>query len=371
MDSQQNYMSFTSRNDDHQPHPQYHRGHEDRSSGGFFNWVGAFFKYFFIFILILIAIGALASIPGFIIFSLYVSAAITIPWLTSFLVGAGLAHSLALFISLMMVPLVAIAIGLAFYFIIDSTCRYFGKENFSKYSQKGRDQTMELIQSYQLAAWLLGFIIIFAPLTGIGVGIYLSVLIIPAAITSIMAMGVSAPLATFAGIFLAFGLVGMAVFFFNIPATLTGILFELPNMKEIRKNPMELLGPLGLLGGLGLGAYSAAMFYPVLVAALPIAHAPAVLASLILAVGLVFTVLILIQKGTTGLALLFSPKSGDTGYQFSENRERPMTKDQLREQHQTQFSSSARTLDSNEDQSHQASSRIPTLTHGGNESDGN
>lgn len=280
-----------------------------RAGGGFFSrlfrWVGVFF---YILFLILIVAGVL-SIPAFMIFSLYVSSAITIPWITSFLVGAGLAHSLALFTAIMMVPLVYFAIAGTFVGIVNWINRIRGKQTIEQYLAEKKASFQGPTLS-RIVTLLIILSIIFGVPTGIGVGIYLSVLIIPAAITSIMAMGVSAPLATFAGIFLAFGLVGMSVSFFQTPIELLYLYSITPKKNDILKNPMQVLGLLSIFAGLGFGIYSATILYPVLLTALTtslaITQATAVFASLILVFSLAITITTLFHMGATGLALLFS-----------------------------------------------------------------
>jgi len=304
--------------------------------GGFFSrlfsWIGWFFYYLFICIAGLMVLGLVLSIPAFVIFSLYVSSAITIPWITAFLVGAGLAHSLALFIAIMMVPMVYIAMAVAFVQMVDSINQVRGKKTLSHYLKEKRGS---LLQSPVL--WFAFLSLIFGIPTGIGVGIYLSVLIIPAAITSIMAMGVSTPLATFAGIFLAFGLVVMSIIFFLAPNMLIDFYLITPKKEDIHKDPAQALAILGTLAGLAIGIYSATMLYPILLTALTtlaITHATAVLASLILVFSLVMTITSLVHMSTSGLALLFS-YNHDEHIQLDHGGYRPATHVEV-QRHQAQ-----------------------------------
>lgn len=278
------------------------------SSGGFFSWVGKFFLFLFVFILILIALGLMLSPVAFEIFSLYVLIKLAVPWAMSAMMAAGLSHALATFIVLagfsgLFATMVAVFLGTV---AVISLIR--GKDTGLEKYLKNRipdDQDESSKLKLLLLTVFLVLSLLFALPVGLGVGIYLSVLIMPSVIAA-MGGGI---LPTFAGVFLAFALIGVTESFFLTPLWLIWRYIAIPGWKDIADNYTEMLAFLGMLGGLAAGAYFATFLYPVLLTALTalaIPHSAAVLASLIVVFDLIFATSFLVFGVSKGLAHLFA-----------------------------------------------------------------
>lgn len=252
-------------------------------------WIGGFFAFLFFIIML-----------GLTIFLLYVYIAIIAPWLISAMMAAGLSHAAALFIVLLHTMGFVALMFLGIVAVINLIRQ---KNTIAGYRQR-RVTSLKVLVFFALTNLILtGF-----TLVGTGVGIYLSVLIMPSVVAAIVATGVSLPLAIFAAVFLSFNLIALSVMFFMAPTWLGWRLLAIPKWRDIAENPMQMLPFLGMLAGLGLGVYLTTLLYPVLMTALTalaLPHAAVVLASLIIVFELIFASSFLVFGGTTGLAHLF------------------------------------------------------------------
>ncbi len=222
---------------------------------------------------------------------------------------AGLTHSVALFITLLPILGFATLVFLALALLINVMR---GHDTFGNYLRRRGE-------SGKLLSGVFGINLLLTGLTlpGTGVGIYLSLVIIPSVIHALIAVGVSSPLAIFAGIFLAFDLVALSAMFFMAPTWLAWRWVALPGTDDIFENPMQILPFLGMFAGLGLGLYLTTLLYPILMTALTalaLPHATVVLAALIIVFEVVFATSFLVFGATTGLANLFGWSSKPAGH---------------------------------------------------------
>lgn len=261
-----------------------------------------YLKYFLLALLPLSLLGALGL-------AIYVSAVFIAPWIIASLTAAAVPYGFAL--------LITILPGLIFAAPLFALL-FFGIVNWLHYKKHGDINFDDLghFKSYlENRAFLVNFFVPFSGLNftlatfaAIGAGSYLAILIIPSFISSIAAFGAPYALAVVSGVVGALALVVLTTLFLMAPTWIFWRIYAPAKLSEFRQDPSQILPLLGLLAGLGLGAYITSLIFPIITSALAsiaMPHSALIFAALIICFELVSAISFCSFALSKGLTFFF------------------------------------------------------------------
>lgn len=248
-------------------------------------------------------------------FSLYLLITVLGPWIITALMAAAISHGLALFIVILPALIFAAPLFAFLCLHLSNTLKFIIHSQETAPNHRRRylhlrgedDDGYNNLDDYYSVIFAINFIL--ALLVGIGIGVYLSVLIVPTFISALAATGAPYLLALSAGVVTGGIFITLAILFLMTPVWIYWRIIALPGVKDLRENPLQILPLLAMFGGLAFGGYLVSLVAPLLIATLApigIPHATVIFAVIIICSELVLTTSFFSFTTATGISYLFN-----------------------------------------------------------------